>query len=129
MNDVENAENDTFGSYCALLVAFKTMKERCQQLQTRLVAVEEENMCLRLECGREMAVVKVDKSDRSALQTLQVCYQSNWITNNCCYITASTMVHARSSSQSTKLILNLLQYLRHSVDFSRILKSESGLFC
>lgn len=74
MNDVENAENDTFGSYCALLVAFKTMKERCQQLQTRLAVVEEENMCLRLECGRDMstAVVKVDKNDRSALQILQV---------------------------------------------------------
>lgn len=72
--NVENAENDTFGSYCALLVAFKTMKERCQQLQTRLAVVEEENMCLRLECGRDLstAVVKVDKSDRSALQTLQV---------------------------------------------------------
>lgn len=74
MNDVENVENDTFGSYCALLVAFKTMKERCQQLQTRLAAVEEENMCHRLECGRSMstAVVKADKSDRSALQILQV---------------------------------------------------------
>ncbi|KYN17629.1 PREDICTED: protein spindle-F [Trachymyrmex cornetzi] len=71
--NVENVENDTFGSYCALLVAFKTMKERCQQLQTRLATVEEENMCLRLECGRDMttAVVKVDKSDKSALQTLQ----------------------------------------------------------
>ncbi|XP_071562158.1 protein spindle-F isoform X2 [Temnothorax nylanderi] len=73
MNDAESAENDTFGSYCALLVAFKTMKERCQQLQTRLAVVEEENVCLRLECGRDMstAIVKVDKSDRSALQTLQ----------------------------------------------------------
>lgn len=49
------------------------MKERCQQLQTRLATVEEENMCLRLECGRDMttAVVK-DKSDKSTLQTLQV---------------------------------------------------------
>lgn len=73
MNDTENAEN-VFGSYCALLVAFKTMKERCQQLQTRLEAVEEENICLRLECGRDAstAAVKVDSSDdRSALQTLQ----------------------------------------------------------
>ncbi|KAL0104802.1 hypothetical protein PUN28_016443 [Cardiocondyla obscurior] len=73
MNDVENAENDPFGSKYALLVAFKTMKERCQQLQTRLAAVEEENMCLRLECGKDMstAVVRVDKSDKSALQALQ----------------------------------------------------------
>ncbi|KYM97781.1 PREDICTED: protein spindle-F [Cyphomyrmex costatus] len=71
--NVENLENDTFGSYCALLVAFKTMKERCQQLQTRLTTVEEENICLRLECGRDLttAVVKVDKSDKSALQILQ----------------------------------------------------------
>ncbi|XP_012527884.1 uncharacterized protein LOC105831935 [Monomorium pharaonis] len=73
MNDVEVPENDTFGSYCALLVAFKTMKERCQQLQMRLAAVEEENMCLRLECGRDVTapIVKVDKSDRSTLQILQ----------------------------------------------------------
>lgn len=73
MNDIENGETDTFGSYCALLVAFKTMKERCQQLQTRLATVEEENMCLRLECGRDMttAIVKVDKNDRSPLQSLQ----------------------------------------------------------
>ncbi|XP_011633788.1 protein spindle-F [Pogonomyrmex barbatus] len=72
MNDIESPENDIFGSYCALLVAFRTMKERCQQLQTRLAAVEKENMCLRLECGRDMstAIVK-DKSDRSAVQTLQ----------------------------------------------------------
>lgn len=115
MNDVENAETDTFGSYCALLVAFKTMKERCQQLQMRLAVVEEENMCLRLECGRDMTapVVKVDKSDRSVLQTLQV-------------------RQVRLDNKQVKILINLLQYLRHNVDckiyFSRILKSEKSAF-
>lgn len=72
----ENPNNSgTFGSYYALLVAFTTMKERCQQLQTRLAAVEEENVCLRLECGRDTstAVVRVaDDGSRSPTQTLQV---------------------------------------------------------
>lgn len=53
------------------------MKERCQQLQARLAAVEEENVCLRVECGRDMstAVMKTNDNDvdRGALQTLQVC--------------------------------------------------------
>ncbi|EFN76573.1 hypothetical protein EAI_03047 [Harpegnathos saltator] len=69
MNDIENSENSgSFRSYYALLVAFKTMKERCQQLQTRLAAVEEENVCLRLECGRDTstAVVKADTIDNDA---------------------------------------------------------------
>ncbi|EZA48061.1 hypothetical protein DMN91_005961 [Ooceraea biroi] len=71
MNDTENAES-IFGSYYALLVAFKTMKERCQQLQARLAAVEEENLCLRLECGRDASTVVVgNDDDRSALQTPQ----------------------------------------------------------
>lgn len=77
MNDLENPENPgSCSSYYALLVAFKTMKERCQQLQTRLAAVEQENVCLRLECGRDMstAVVKADdnNADRDVVQTLQV---------------------------------------------------------
>jgi len=75
MNDTTGNTENIFGSYYALLVAFKTMKERCQQLQTRLAAVEEENMCLRLECGRDAstAIVKIDgNDDRSALHTLQV---------------------------------------------------------
>lgn len=70
----ENLENDNFGSYHALLIAFKTMKERCQLLQTRLAAVEEENLCLRLECGKDMstAVVRVSgNNDKAVIQTLQ----------------------------------------------------------
>lgn len=70
----ENRENENFGSYHALLIAFKTMKERCQQLQNRLAAVEEENLCLRLECGKDMstAVVRVNgNSDKAVIQTLQ----------------------------------------------------------
>lgn len=80
MSDVENPENDIFGSYYALLVAFKTMKERCQQLQIRMAAVEAENVCLRLQCGKDLssAIVKVeDSGDKSALQMLQVCEIGN----------------------------------------------------
>lgn len=55
----------------ALQIAFKTMKERCQQLEDRLATVEEENTQLRLQCGRE--VVKTDeKSEKSVVQILQV---------------------------------------------------------
>ncbi|KAL2730475.1 protein spindle-F isoform X2 [Vespula maculifrons] len=73
MDMKDNPENDNFGSYHALLIAFKTMKERCQQLQTRLAAVEEENLCLRLECGndRSTAIVKVNSNDKAVIQTLQ----------------------------------------------------------
>lgn len=76
MTDVEYMENDTFGSYHALSVAFKTMKERCQQLQTRLATVEEENVCLRLKCGKDTstAILKINNnSQKSTLQILQVC--------------------------------------------------------
>ncbi|XP_029156873.1 protein spindle-F isoform X1 [Nylanderia fulva] len=67
----ENLENVTPESYYALLVAFETMKERCQRLQTRLVAAEKENMRLKLECSRNSstAVVKANNSsDESTLQ-------------------------------------------------------------
>ncbi|XP_078032890.1 C2H2-type zinc binding domain-containing protein spindle-F isoform X2 [Augochlora pura] len=61
MNDMEQSENNGFsnpevekiGSHNAMLVALKTMNERCRQLKTRLATVEEENMCLRLECGKD----------------------------------------------------------------------------
>ncbi|XP_017796291.1 PREDICTED: uncharacterized protein LOC108577625 [Habropoda laboriosa] len=52
MEQSENLDNDKFSNYYALLVAFKTMNERCQQLEARLSTVEEENMCLRLEVGK-----------------------------------------------------------------------------
>lgn len=67
----ENPENITSESYYALFVAFETMKERCQRLQTRLAAVEKENMRFRLECGRDTstAIVKADNSsEESTLQ-------------------------------------------------------------
>ncbi|XP_076241501.1 C2H2-type zinc binding domain-containing protein spindle-F [Calliopsis andreniformis] len=77
MNDMEQSENlnnETHDSYYALLVAFKTMNERCQQLETRLATVEEENMCLRLECGKDesAAIIKVnDNSEKTIVQTLK----------------------------------------------------------
>ncbi|XP_014467665.1 PREDICTED: uncharacterized protein LOC106740796 [Dinoponera quadriceps] len=75
MSDIENPENpDSPRSYYALLVAFKTMKERCQQLQTRLTMVEEENVCLRLKCGRDAStdVTRADGNNADKdVQTLQ----------------------------------------------------------
>ena len=50
---IEIPEDDNLESQYALRVAFQTMKERCQHLQARLAAVEEENVCLRLECGKD----------------------------------------------------------------------------
>ncbi|XP_020279661.1 protein spindle-F isoform X2 [Pseudomyrmex gracilis] len=70
--DVDNSQDDIFESNYALVAAFKTMKERCQQLQTRLAAVEEENKCLRLECNKSMAmaVVNDNSGDRNDLKLL-----------------------------------------------------------
>ncbi|XP_076758698.1 C2H2-type zinc binding domain-containing protein spindle-F isoform X1 [Xylocopa sonorina] len=74
MEQSENSDNEKFGSYYALLVAFKTMNERCQQLETRLATVEEENMCLRLECGKHEseAITKPnDSNEKTTVQTLK----------------------------------------------------------
>lgn len=43
---------EAVGSHFALQVALQTMKERCQHLQQRLAAVEEENVRLRIENRR-----------------------------------------------------------------------------
>ncbi|CAK9824234.1 Protein spindle-F [Anthophora retusa] len=77
MNDMEqseNLDNDKFNNYYALLVAFKTMNERCQQLEARLATVEEENMCLRLEVGKyeSAAITKsTDTNEKTIVQTLK----------------------------------------------------------
>ncbi|XP_017886483.1 protein spindle-F [Ceratina calcarata] len=77
MNDMEQSENmdsEKFGSYSALLVAFKTMNERCQQLQLRLSTVEEENMHLRLECGKDKSTTitkSPNNSEKSVVDTLR----------------------------------------------------------
>ncbi|CAK9808582.1 Protein spindle-F [Anthophora quadrimaculata] len=77
MNDMEqseNLDNDKFNNYYALLVAFKTMNERCQQLEARLATVEEENMCLRLEVGKyeSAAITKsTDSNEKTIVQTLK----------------------------------------------------------
>lgn len=78
MNDMEQSDNldsEKHGNYYALLVAFKTMNERCQQLETRLATVEEENMCLRLECTKNESadIMKVDDNEKAIAQTLKVC--------------------------------------------------------
>jgi regulator of replication initiation timing len=43
---------EAIGSHYALQVALQTMKERCQQLQQRLAAVEQENLRLRIDNRR-----------------------------------------------------------------------------
>lgn len=79
MTDMEQSENpdtEKLGSYYALLVALKTMNERCRQLETRLATVEEENMHLRLECGKDesAAITKTkDDNEETIVQTLKVC--------------------------------------------------------
>ncbi|XP_003704166.1 C2H2-type zinc binding domain-containing protein spindle-F [Megachile rotundata] len=77
MTDMEQSENsyDKKRSTCyALYFAFKTLNERCQQLETRLATVEEENKCLRLKCGKDecAAITKVNDSDENTIvQTLK----------------------------------------------------------
>lgn len=76
MEQLENTDNEKCSSYYALLVAFKTMNERCQQLETRLATVEEENMCLRLECGKDESamITKInDNNEKTIVQSLKVC--------------------------------------------------------
>lgn len=78
MNDMEQSENpdtEKLGSYYALLVALKTMNERCRQLERRLATVEEENMCLRFECGKDesAAITKIKDDEETIVQTLKVC--------------------------------------------------------
>ncbi|XP_015439310.1 PREDICTED: uncharacterized protein LOC107194234 [Dufourea novaeangliae] len=74
MEQIENPNIEKLGSHYALLVALKTMNERCRQLETRLATVEEENMCLRLECGKDesTAITKVKTdSEETVVQTLK----------------------------------------------------------
>jgi hypothetical protein len=65
--------NDTDSQY-ALQLAFQTMNERCQQLQTRLVTVEEENICLRqqYEKNKSMAISKLSGENQNIINQ-QVC--------------------------------------------------------
>ncbi|XP_063979666.1 protein spindle-F [Diachasmimorpha longicaudata] len=46
-----SVEEESTASQHALQIAFQTMQERCQQLENRLAAVEEENVRLRVEKG------------------------------------------------------------------------------
>lgn len=60
-------------SHQALQVAFQTMKERCHQLQARLLAVEEENISLRLKCDQNesQGLLDIDE-DSGFVHNLQV---------------------------------------------------------
>ncbi|XP_043259332.1 protein spindle-F [Colletes gigas] len=96
MDQLENPSNDKLGSYYALLVALKTMNERCRQLETRLTTVEEENMCLRLECGKDesTAIMKVhDNNEKTIVQTLkekveELTKQKSQLTHQICMVAA-----------------------------------------
>lgn len=71
---------DTAASQYALQVAFQTMKERCQQLQARLSAVEEENTSLRLYYEKNNSVDPVkmnDISENNLIQRQQVSNQNH----------------------------------------------------
>lgn len=74
MEQSENPDTGKLSSYYALLVAFKSMNERCGQLERRLASVEEENMCLRLECGkmRSAAITETTgDNEKKIVQTLK----------------------------------------------------------
>uniref|UniRef100_A0A0C9RXC0 Ccdc92 protein n=2 Tax=Fopius arisanus TaxID=64838 RepID=A0A0C9RXC0_9HYME len=65
---------DSTSAEHALQIAFQTMQERCQQLENRLAAVEEENVRLKVEKGTNSSldVLIVDVSDEEAtIQRLQ----------------------------------------------------------
>ncbi|XP_015124808.1 protein spindle-F [Diachasma alloeum] len=58
----------------ALQIAFQTMQERCQQLENRLAAVEEENVRLRVEKGTDLDpdIASIDiSSEAVTIQRLQ----------------------------------------------------------
>lgn len=65
-------------SYDALQIAFQTMKERCQQLQSRLSIVEKENEFLRRQNIKKDSIDEVKKFDQTVredsntIQTEQV---------------------------------------------------------
>lgn len=76
LSGIELPEDDNLESQYALRVAFQTMKERCQHLQARLAAVEEENVRLRLECGKDgsaSAVRSELNSEEDEVLVLRVC--------------------------------------------------------
>ncbi|XP_043482091.1 protein spindle-F [Leptopilina heterotoma] len=65
------AQEENLHSQFALQVAFQTMKERCQHFQARLAAVEEENIRLRLECGKEVAAI-AEKSRKDTKDEISI---------------------------------------------------------
>ncbi|XP_046684319.1 protein spindle-F-like [Homalodisca vitripennis] len=62
--------NTMSSSLYALQVALQTMKERCQQLQQRLVVVEDENLRLRIE-NQRVGSHEVQEESKGALNALQ----------------------------------------------------------
>ena len=58
----------------ALQIAFQTMKERCQHLQSRLLTVEEENTALRQQCEIINTITMISGGDEknNIIQNQQV---------------------------------------------------------
>ena len=75
MSELEDSHHENLDSQYALQIAFQTMKERCQNLQARLAAVEEENIRLRLECGNDdITIAERGKGDsENDVLALRVC--------------------------------------------------------
>lgn len=80
-NTLEASQEENLHSQFALQVAFQTMKERCQHLQARLVSVEEENIRLRLECGKEVAAIaeksRNDSKDEISILKVSITHVKN----------------------------------------------------
>ncbi|XP_034942699.1 uncharacterized protein spn-F [Chelonus insularis] len=66
-------EDENIAAQRALKIAFQTMQERCHQLENRLAAVEEENIRLRVEKGKEQCVDLIPKSNHElpTIESLQ----------------------------------------------------------
>lgn len=153
----QNLVDELFRSQCALQVAFQTMKERCQQLRTRLAAVEEENVCLRLECGKDTssAVVRAnDHNGKTVIQMLQekveeLIKQKQQLTHHVCMVAAEnrqlwnrltrlTRTNKSLGNQLTKISDTLKQHntsqpldisLYNFKDISDLVKGESDDKC
>lgn len=83
--DDKESTNISAASFYALQVALQTMKERCQQLQLRLLTVEDENVKLRVEKQRLSIDTPDDsKKEISYLQEhiAQLARQKSQLTHN-----------------------------------------------
>ncbi|KAH0560573.1 protein spindle-F [Cotesia glomerata] len=68
----DQADGEIVAAQRALQIAFQTMQERCHQLENRLAAVEEENIKLRIEKGKEVSYeLVIPNDDPLTVQQLQ----------------------------------------------------------